>query len=191
MYALISRADFHQTGFQKSVPSPWERIGQEDDLSILTDFIKKKFIVITLDFGNDPKAVSPSFDNDINEVYSAVFGYKTKSLLQDIHLIPKEYRCFIIPEGYSVATDLVYWEIDKHGVYGTLEYIMNSYNEDIVPKLPGLKLVSSPMEMVDRYGKPFDFTVKMDIVYPSLAKKKLPAVVYSAWQEQGILMVNP
>jgi hypothetical protein len=36
--------------------------------------------------------------------------------------------------------------------------------------------------MVDRYGNPFDFTVKMDIVYPSQAKKKLPAVVYSAWQ---------
>ena len=100
-----------------SKTSAWERIGQESDLSILSDFIKKKFIVITLDFGNDPKAVSPSIDNDINDVYSAVFGYKTKSLLKDINLIPKEYRCFVIPEGYRVATDLVYWEIDKHGVY--------------------------------------------------------------------------
>jgi hypothetical protein len=56
------------------------RIGQEEDLSILRDFIKEKFIVITLDFGNDPKAASPWFDNDINDVYSAVFGYKTQSL---------------------------------------------------------------------------------------------------------------
>ena len=157
----------------------WERIGQESDLSILSDFIKKKFIVITLDFGNDPKAVSPSFDNDINEVYSAVFGYKTKSLLQDINLIPKEYRCFVIPEGYRVATDLVYWEIDKHGVYGTLEYIMNTYNAEIVPKVPGLKPASTPAEMVDRKGKPFDYTVKMDILYPSQSKKKLPVFFYS------------
>ena len=35
--------------------------------------------------------------------------------------------------------------------------------------------------MVDRYGNPFDFTVKMDIVYPSQAKKKVPAIIFSAW----------
>jgi len=157
----------------------WERIGQESDLSILSDFIKNKFIVMTLDLGNDPKAISPFIDNDMNEIYSAVFGYKTKSILQDIHLIPKEYRCFIIPEGYRVATDLVYWEIDKHGVYGTLEYIMNTYNAEIVPKVPGMKPASTPSEMFDRKGKPFDYTIKMDILYPSQSKKKLPAFIYS------------
>ena len=71
-----------------------------------------------------------------------------------------------------MATDLVYWEIDKHGVYGTMEFIMKSYNEDIVPKYPGLKTVSSPGEMVDRKGNPFDYKIKMDIVYPSQPKKK-------------------
>ena len=40
----------------------WERIGQESDLSILKDDILKKFIVITVDFGNDPKAVSTFID---------------------------------------------------------------------------------------------------------------------------------
>jgi hypothetical protein len=157
----------------------WERIGQESDFSILSDFINKKFIVITLDFGNDPKAGSPYFDNDINDVYSAVFGYETKSLLKDIHLIPKEYRCFVIPAGYRVATDLVYWEIDKHGVFGTLGYIMNTYNAEIVPKVPGMKPASIPVEMVDRKGKPFDYTIKMDILYPSQSKKKLPTFFYS------------
>jgi Bacterial Ig-like domain len=162
--------------------SAWERVGQESDLSILNDYIKKKFIVITIDFGSDKLAVSPRFDKDLHEIFKAVYGYKTESLLKNLGLVPKEYRCFFLPEGYRVATDLVYWEIDKHAVYGTLEYIMKSYNEDIVPKLPGLKPVSSPKEMVDRYGNLFDFTVKMDIVYPSHAKKKLPVIVYSAWQ---------
>ena len=162
--------------------SAWDRVGQESDLSILSDYINKKFIIVTIDFGNDKLAVSPRFDKDLHEIFKAVYGYKTESLLKDLNLVPKEYRCFFLPEGYRVATDLVYWELDKHAVYGTMEYIMKSYNEDIVPKLPGLKPVSSPLEMVDRYGNPFDFTVKMDIVYPSQAKKKLPAVVYSAWQ---------
>ena len=157
----------------------WERIGQEDDLSILKDYIGKKFIVVTLDLGYEPKAVSPSIDFDIHLVYRALFGYKTPSILRAIKLEPKPVRCFILPEGYRVATDLTYWEIDKHGVYGTLEYIMKSYNEEIVPKTPGLKPAEKPSDMVDRNGTPFDYRVKMDIVYPSQAKKKLPVFVYS------------
>ncbi len=161
--------------------SAWDRIGQESDLSILRDYIQKKLIVITVDFGHDILAVSPRFDKDLHEIFKAVYGFRTVSLLKDLDIKPKEFRCFFLPEGYRVATDLVYWELDKHAAFGTMEYIMNSYNEDIVPKLPGLKPVTSPKDMVDRYGKPFDFTIKMDIVYPSQAKKILPAIIFSAW----------
>jgi hypothetical protein len=159
----------------------WDRIGQEPDLPILSDYIQKKFIVITMDFGDDKQAVSPHFDKDLYEVFKAVYGFRTESLLKGLPFRPKDFRCFFLPEGYRVATDLVYWEIDKHAAYGTMEYIMKSYNEDIVPKLPGLKPVSSPMDMVDRKGNPFDLTVKMDIVYPSQARKKIPAMIFSAW----------
>ena len=161
--------------------SAWERNGQESDLSILSDYIQKQFIVITIDFGNDKQAVSPSFDKDLHEIFKAVYGFRTESILKDLNLKPNEFRCFFLPEGYRVATNLVYWEIDKHATFGTMEYIMNSYNEDIVPKLPGLEPVTSPMDMVDRYGNPFDFAVKMDIVYPSQPKKKIPAIIFSAW----------
>lgn len=157
----------------------WERIGQESDQSILSDYIGKKFIVITADYGNDPKAVSPSFDKDLNELFRGVYGFKAPPLLEGLNLKPKEYRCFFLPEGYRVATNLVYWDLSKHGAFGTLEYIMQSYNEDIVPKVPGLKTVSDPMQMVDKKGNPFDFTVKMDIVYPSQPKKKLPVIIHS------------
>lgn len=157
----------------------WERIGQESDLSILSDYLKEGFIVITLDYGREPNAVSPHFDRDLNDVLRAVFGFKTPSLLSDLGLRPKEYRCFFLPEGYRVATDLVYWDLSRHGAFGTLEYIMKSYNEDIVPKVPGLKPVTDPMQMVDRKNKPFDFTVKMDIIYPARPKRKLPVIIHS------------
>lgn len=157
----------------------WDRIGQESDLSILRDYVQKKFIVITVDYGKEAQAVSPHFDKDLHDILKAVYGFKTESLLKDINLMPKDFRCFFLPEGYRVATNLVYWEIDKHGVYGTLEYIMKSYNEGIVPKYPGLKTVSSPGEMVDRKGNPFDYKIKMDIVYPSQPKKKLPVIFLS------------
>ena len=159
----------------------WARIGEESDLSILNDYVRKGFIVVTVDFGDDKLAVSPQFDRDLYDIFRWVYGFRTGSLLEGLNIKPREYRCFFLPEGYRVATNLVYWEIDKHAAFGTMDYIMNSYNEDIVPKLPGLKPVSLPSEMVDRKGKPFDFTVKMDIVYPSVAKKKVPAIVFSAW----------
>ena len=114
---------------------PGDGSARKSDLSILKDYIEKKFIVMTLDFGDEPNAVSPFFDDDINLVYRAAFGYLTPSVLRAIKLEPKDTRCFILPEGYRVATDLTYWEIDKHGVYGTLEYIMKTYNEEIVPKV--------------------------------------------------------
>jgi hypothetical protein len=157
----------------------WDRIGQESDLSILQDYIQKKFIVITVDYEKEVRAVSPYFDKDLHDILKAVYGFKTESLLKDINLMPKDFRCFFLPEGYRVSTNLVYWEIDKHAVYGTMEFIMQSYNEDIVSKYPGLKQVSSPTEMADKKGKPFDYKIKMDIIYPSQPKKKLPVVIYS------------
>jgi hypothetical protein len=159
----------------------WERIGKESDLSILSDYIQKNFIVILVDFGKDAQAVSPEFDRDLYEIFCSVYGFRTESLLTGLDIKPREYRCFFLPEGYRVATNLVFWEIDKHAAFGTMEYIMNSYNEDIVPKLPGLKPAGTPADMVDRKGNQFDFTIKMDIVYPSQAKKKIPAVIFSAW----------
>lgn len=157
----------------------WERIGQEADLSILKDHINQQFIVITVDFGNDPKARSPFLDNDLNGLYNAVFGFKTASLLEDIKLEPKQYRCFVLPEGCRVATNLVFWEFDKHGAYGSLEHIMESYNQKIVPNVPGMKPATKPSDMIDRQGSPFDYSIKMDIIYPSKSKKRLPAFVYS------------
>ena len=157
----------------------WERIGQEPDLSILRDYIQKKFLVITVDYGNDAQAVSPHFDKDLHDLLKGIYGFRTESLLQGLSLTPKDFRCFFLPEGYRVATNLAYWEIDKHGAYGTLEFIMKSYNEDIVSKYPGLKPVTSPADMVDKKGKPFDYKIKMDIVYPSQPARKLPVIFMS------------
>lgn len=161
----------------------WERIGQESDLSILTDLINQKFIVLTLDFGMNQNAVSPAIDNDLNELYNAVFGNsKNPSILEDVKLTVKKYRCFVIPEGYRVANNLTFWEIDKHGVYGTLEYIMKTYNDEIVPKVQRLKPAKKPADMADRKGNPFDYRIGMDICYPSQPTRKLPAFVYSETQ---------
>jgi len=159
--------------------SAWERIGTESDLSILQDYIGKRFIVVTLDLGNQPAAVSPDVDADIHRLYRACAGYQTPSFLRAMKLDPKSGRFFILPGGYRVATDLTYWEIDKHAVHGTLEYIMRTYNDEVVPKVEGLQPAVKPADMVDRDGKPLDYRIMMDIVYPSQATRKCPVFVYS------------
>jgi hypothetical protein len=171
----------------------WERLGEESDLSILSDYIKQKFIVITVDFGNDQKASSPFIDNDINDIYSAVFAYKTKSLLKDINLVPLEYRCYVLPEGYRVANDLVFWEIDKHGAFGSLDRVVQQYNQGVVGnrRAPNAKPAKDPSELRDRNGKPFDYTMRMDIIYPSQAKKKLPTFIYSETSQQRNAHTEP
>jgi hypothetical protein len=58
----------------------WDRIGQETDFSILHDYIQKKFIVITVDFGTDKQAVSPGFDKDLYELFKAVYGFRTPGI---------------------------------------------------------------------------------------------------------------
>lgn len=160
----------------------WERIGTESDLSILSDYIDEGFIVMTLDFGDEPEATSPFIDNDVHLLHRAIFGYRTPSILRQVDLEPNLIRCFILPEGYRVATNLTFWEIDKHAPHGTLEYTMKIYNEQVVPKFEHLKPAEEPSDMVDREGNPFDYKIKMDIVYPSNPENTVPVFVYSDTQ---------
>ena len=159
----------------------YERIGREPDLSILMDYLKQRYIVITIDFANDPKAVSPHFDKDLHELFKAIYANDETSLLGS-RLEPRKYRCFFLPAGCRVATDLVFWELDKHGAYGTLEYIMDFYNREIAGVVTGKERVSNSEDMTDRQGRPFQYKVAMDIVYPSQAKKKVPLVFYTSTQ---------
>ena len=126
-----------------------ERIGQEPDAPILLHYLNQRYIVITIDFENDPRAVSPFFDKDLHDLFSAIYGYDTTSLLEDARLEPREFRCFFLPAGCRVATDLVFWELDKHGAHGTLEYIMDFYNREIADVVTGKERVSDPAQLTD------------------------------------------
>ncbi len=159
-----------------------ERIGTEPDSSILLDYIAEHYIVITVDFENDPQAVSPHFDKDLHQLFGAIYEQGENSLFEGINLSPRIYRCFFVPAGCRVATDLVYWELDKHGANGTLEFIMERYNEKIAGIVYGKEKVTSPEEMTDRQGRPFQYKLAMDIVYPSMSDKKVPIIVYASTQ---------
>jgi len=160
----------------------YKRIGTEPDSSILLDYIKEHYIVITVDFENDPLAVSPHFDKDLHGLFKAIYSQGEESLFDGVNLVPRLYRCFFVPAGCRVATDLVFWELDKHGANGTLEFIMQRYNNKIAGVVYGKKKVNSPEEMTDRQGRPFQYKLAMDIIYPSFTDEVVPIIVYASTQ---------
>jgi hypothetical protein len=159
-----------------------ERIGTESDASILMDYIKQYYIVITLDFKNDPKAVSPVFDKDLHRLFRSIYDDMDVKVFEGVNLTPRKFRCFFLPAGCRVATDLVYWELDKHGANGTLDYIMEYYNKRIAGTVTGKEVVSDPSEMTDRQGRPFQYKLAMDLIYPSHADKKVPLIFWASTQ---------
>jgi len=160
----------------------YERIGQEPDLPILMDYIKQHYIVITMDFENNKNAVSPNFDKDMHNFFQGIYANKSESIFAPRNMTPRKYRTFFLPAGCRVATDLVYWELDKHGANGTLEYIMGMFNRDIAGVVTGKTKVTSPEQMTDRQNRPFQYKLAMDIVYPSQPKRKVPLIVTAATQ---------
>ena len=167
-----------------------ERVGQESDLAILSDYIEQRYIVITVDYGGDARAVSPAIDEDLHAILGVVYGTDPSRerivdspLLSALGLEPTPARCFFLPAGYRVATDLVFWEVDKHGSHGTMKRVVQAYNEQVVNErgrhhVPGRSRISSPDELIERDGSPLDYKHRMDIIYPSQAKKKAPLIFW-------------
>jgi hypothetical protein len=157
----------------------YPRIGQEADASILADMIDEDYIVITVDFNNNTNAVSPYFDKDLHDIYKAVYGIEFTSLLQDINLIPSnKYACYFIPAGNRIIRNQVYFELDKHGSYGTKEQVMSTYNSYVVPTF-GVDPVTDPDDMITPAGSPLDYKLRMDVIYPSQPTEDLPLMFWN------------
>lgn len=157
----------------------YPRIGQEPDASILSDYIKQNYIIVTVDFNGVSNAVSPDFDFDLLALQRAIYGYETESLISDIGLVPREYYCWFLPAGCRIDRDVVYFELDKHGSFGTKEKVLESWNSIFAPKFH-LPQLSNPDKMYNPNGSELDYRLLMDIIYPSQPSRKLPLFFYNA-----------
>ncbi|MCK9479740.1 MAG: Ig-like domain-containing protein [Firmicutes bacterium] len=157
-----------------------ERIGQESDLSIISDFIDDGYIVITADYMNNPKAAAPVIDFGIMNLRVDVINsrlYTGTDLRNQTN--GQDVNAFVVPAGYRLARDLTYFEMDKHSSFGTLERVMELYNrESYIVQKSGLPKVSTPSQMVRKDGSPIDYKLRMDITYPSQPKKVVPILMY-------------
>ena len=106
-----------------------ERVGMETDVNIISDLLERGFAVVTVDYFHDSRAKSPALDWSSQEVRKSVingscFTDKTvfpSGTYQDTH---------VLPAGYSVLPFEKFWSMDEHGADGSLEKIVEIWNND-------------------------------------------------------------
>ncbi len=116
------------------VNTPLERIGTDSDVNIIRSMLERGYIVAVADYKNSPLAVASALDNSAQRVRYKLMrqgNYLTKAVFPS----GTYYDCHVVPAGYNVHLNDVYWEIDKHGVDGTMEEIVELWNLDYKPVL--------------------------------------------------------
>ncbi len=159
----------------------YPRVGQESDESILSDYLRQGYLVMTVDFAGVSEAVSPKFDFDLLALQHAIYGYKTESILAGEELEPLVDYCWFLPAGCRLARDLVYFDLEKHGSFGTKEQVLKVWNGRIHQRF-GVPKLDDPEAMTNRDGTPLDYKLYMDIIYPSQPSRPLSVFVYNATQ---------
>lgn len=111
------------------VNTAMERVGTETDVNIISELLDRGFAVVVADYKNDSKAKSPALDWSSQEVRKKVID---GSVFTDKTVFPSgTYRdTHVLPAGYSVMPFNKFWSLDEHGADGSLEKVVEIWNND-------------------------------------------------------------
>ena len=172
-----------------------ERIGQEDDVSILKDYIDQGYIVVTVDFKSHKDAVSPFIEMALVSL-RAMFDSVSDPALKDLGVTIHAYRHYFLPEGCRLERDVWFWDHSLFAVSGTMERYREVWNTKVSyeadenasrsnPKVYdtlGIGSVDSVEEMIStvtkKDGTPLEYKQSLDIIYPSQPKDDYKAPLY-------------
>lgn len=167
--------------YLKNLGAP--RIGTESDESILGDYVRRGYTVVTVDYRNDPRAVSPALEK---EVFTLIRPKSKPYAPEDRPLDPalftgiekyQPFRTHILPSGYRVRHDIPYYNLIKHAPFGTLEKLVDEWNAKIVPGVPGAQPARDHRDLKMRNGSPMPTEYVMDIIYPAAPAAPVPILV--------------
>jgi len=139
------------------------RIGTDSDEAIIRDLVSEGLAVVVIDCRDLPSE-SMAFERSLlrfhNELlYLVGKASKGKIILDFDHL-------FWLPEGYRLARDLVFWNIEKHGSHGSLERILHTHNTVVVERF-NAEPIERVEDLVGANNVPLDYDLRMDVMYPS------------------------
>lgn len=80
------------------------RLGQEEDETILADFVKEGHLVLILDYACDANAISPNLNADLLKLRRDIVDAKNRTLLAEYKIDPN--HLFILPEGFRLRRDV-------------------------------------------------------------------------------------
>jgi len=106
-----------------------ERIGTFSDEKIISGMLDRGYVVCLLDYLENEKAVPPALDWSVQKLRQKVISGE---VFDGAEGFPKGryLETFVVPAGYDVSLGNVYWQFDKHGTDGTLERIVEIWNND-------------------------------------------------------------
>lgn len=167
---------------------PNERIGTETDETIIDSLKRQNFWVIPVDCSSFPRT-SPELEEHLVAFHKAspalLANYATATEEADLDNI------YYVPEGHILHYKIPIWNIIDHGAEGTMDRIMEIWNKEVVEKYK-VPPVTSPEQMYDKHGKPIDYNMHMDLIYPSgKAIRDVPLVINFASNSPRHKPFNP
>lgn len=152
-----------------------ERIGGEDDISILFDYIDQGYVVVTLDYKCNPNATSPYIEQSLVAARALFDSYSADAALKGLGVKTSADYIYFLPEGCRLERDVWYWDTSIWGVNGTMERYLNTWDTKIAGtsydtlKLGKMSTVDNLIAKVtQKDGKsPIEYKLSMNIVYPS------------------------
>lgn len=162
-----------------------ERIGGEDDVQILLDYLDQGYVIVTLDYKCDPLATSPYIEQSLVAA-RALFNNSANTAFRGLSVKTSTDYIYFLPEGCRLERDVWYWDTSIWGVNGTMEKYLDTWNNKIAgTSHDPLKIgkVNSVEELIaavtQKDGKtPIEYKLCMNIVYPSQPIGGYEAPVY-------------
>ena len=116
-----------------------ERLGTASDNEIIEGFLREGYAVCVADYQNCNNVKCPELDYSVQNLLTRL---RTGELFEEnTPFFGKKCElAFLVPAGFSLARNHVFWSFDKHGADGTLEEIVNIWNHDF-RSVKGEKLI--------------------------------------------------
>ncbi len=168
-------------------------ISDQKNVELIMELLGMGYIVVIADFTESEDVLSPDLDWCIQAIRIALSG---STYLPFPHHAKDIY---LVPEGYLVARNVMYYNFEDNAPKGTEEHVVDLYNGtkgDFVSskgsKIPNPdETVTSFEECLKPDGSSIDLRLCMDIIYPA-TRKNAPVVMIASSSEEkmGVSAAN-
>ena len=102
------------------------RVGTGEDSEIIRDLLSRGMGVIVVDYGHDIRADVPDLDWSVQ---SLIDKMNKREIPLPIPFIPQHF--LTLPAGYTARLGIPFYNYEKNGVDGIIDYIVDIWNESL------------------------------------------------------------